>query len=90
MREIVNVERSKYEILCLGDKGASALTRPYPDIFHTAITEIQTPLNFNNVSTISNYILNNQTNWDELHLLYNNYINTISYKPKILKIMNLE
>lgn len=34
--------------------------------------------------------MNNESNWDELHLLFNNYINTISSKPKILKIMNFD
>lgn len=53
MRDIVNADRGKYEIMCLGDKGASALTRPYPDIFHTAITEIKSPFNFTNVATIT-------------------------------------
>lgn len=53
LREIVNKERQKYQIMCLGDKGAQALTRPYPDLFHTAITDIQTPYNFYTASCIS-------------------------------------
>lgn len=76
--------------MCLGDKGSAALTRPYPDIFHTAITEIKTPFNFYNVACLTSYILNNENDWDELHILYNRYINTISYKPNLLKIMNMD
>ena len=49
-----------------------------------------TPFNFYNASCISTYILNNEQKWDELHILYNKYINTISFKPNILKIMNFE
>lgn len=90
MRDIVNKDRSKYELLCIGDKGAQALTRPYPDIFKTAITEILTPFNFYNVSCMTNYILNQEDQWDELHILYNKYINTIRYEPKIIKVMNID
>ena len=90
MRDIVNKDRGKYEIVCLGDKGAQALTRPYPDIFKTAITEIIQPHNFYNASCITTYLLNNFKDWDEIHLLFNNYINTISYKLKLLKIMNMD
>lgn len=53
MREVIVKDRDKYNILCIGDKGASALTRPFPDIFKTAITDITTPLNFYNVSSIA-------------------------------------
>ncbi len=41
-----------------------------------------------NVSSITNYILTRKTNWDTLEILYNDYINTISFKVKSLHIMN--
>ena len=53
MREKVSADRDKYNIICIGDKGSAALTRPFPDIFKTAITDIATPLNFYNVASIA-------------------------------------
>lgn len=46
LREIVNPNREKYNILCIGDKGSQALIRPYPDIFSEALTDLQNPINF--------------------------------------------
>lgn len=46
-------DRDKFNIICIGDKGSAALTRPFPDIFKTAITDITTPLNFYNVASIA-------------------------------------
>ncbi len=46
LRDIVNVDRSKFNIICIGDKGSQALVRPYPDIFKQAFTDLQNPCNF--------------------------------------------
>ena len=39
-------ERSRYSIICIGDKGTQALARPFPEILKESINEIPSPLNF--------------------------------------------
>ena len=88
MKEVVLQNRNKYKILCIGEKGTSALARPFPDLLIQAVTELHTPINFYNVSSLTGYILKSQPDFDEYHILYNRFINTIQYKPEILKIMS--
>lgn len=88
LREMVNPNREKFQILPIGDKGTQALVRPYPDIFNEALTDLQTPINFYNVATLTEHILNYDFKWDSLWILHNEYINTISWKIKNLQIMN--
>lgn len=35
-----NINRSKYTIFSIGDKGSSGLTRPFPDCLKTSITKV--------------------------------------------------
>lgn len=90
MKEVVLKDRSKYKILCIGEKGTGALARPFPDLLVQAVTELQTPLNFYNASSLTGYILKSQPDFDEYHIMYNRFVNTISYKTEILKIMSKE
>lgn len=34
------INRSKYQIFCIGDKGTSGLTRPFPDCLKTSLTKV--------------------------------------------------
>lgn len=65
MKEIVLVNRNKYKILCIGEKGTAALAWPFPDLLINAITEVSLPLNFYNIASISNYIIKEFNNFDE-------------------------
>lgn len=38
--------RSKLKIMPIGEKGTTAMTRPYPDILKTSISEITFPFNY--------------------------------------------
>ncbi len=88
VREMMTEQKKEYEILCIGEKGAAALQRPYPDIFRTAFTDLQAPLNFYNISTMVNHILENFKDWDNIWLVYNEYVNTISFNIKKMEIMS--
>jgi F0F1-type ATP synthase gamma subunit len=72
----------------MGEKGTAALARAFPDLLIQAITELQNPINFYNVSTLTNYILKNHNDFEEYHIMYNRFVNTIQYKSEILKIMS--
>lgn len=39
-------DRSRYNIICIGDKGTQALARPFPDLLKESINEIVAPMNF--------------------------------------------
>ena len=43
---MVKTDRPSYKIFCVGDKGATALSRPMPDLMENAITNLGTPINF--------------------------------------------
>jgi F-type H+-transporting ATPase subunit gamma len=49
-------DRSKIDIMCLGEKGASAMKRPFADILRLNILEIQVPYNFPMVLAIAQHI----------------------------------
>jgi F-type H+-transporting ATPase subunit gamma len=72
----------------LGEKGTAAVARPFPDLLTEAITEMQNPINFYNVSSLTNYILKSYSDFDEYQIMYNRFINTIQSKTEILKIMS--
>jgi F-type H+-transporting ATPase subunit gamma len=48
--------RSRVSIVSIGDKGAAALSRPFPDCLKTAITGIQVPYNYPTVMALAEYI----------------------------------
>ena len=45
-------------------------------------------MNFYNVSTIVRYILDNYQGYDQINVMYNEYINIISFKTKTMEIMS--
>ena len=46
VKNLVQANRSRYNIICIGDKGTQALIRPFPDVLKESINDITTPLNF--------------------------------------------
>ena len=46
VRNRVLANRSRYNVICIGDKGTQALIRPFPDVLRESINDIETPLNF--------------------------------------------
>jgi F-type H+-transporting ATPase subunit gamma len=52
LKSLIGNERSKYSIFAIGAKGEVALTRPFPDIFHSSISRVITPMNWPTASSI--------------------------------------
>ena len=44
--QIAGGDRSRFSIVTIGDKGAQALSRPYPDLLKESINELAQPANF--------------------------------------------
>ena len=43
---MVKADRNAYKLFVVGDKGSVALSRPMADVMDSAITNIETPINF--------------------------------------------
>jgi F-type H+-transporting ATPase subunit gamma len=46
VKAMVKADRSAYKLFVVGDKGSVALSRSMSDILDSAITNINTPINF--------------------------------------------
>lgn len=46
IKQLVKVDPDAYKLFVVGDKGSLALTRIFPDLVHTTITNLLTPINF--------------------------------------------
>lgn len=46
VKAMIKADRSAYKIFVVGDKGSVALSRSMSDILDSAITNINTPMNF--------------------------------------------
>lgn len=58
LRTYVNErKRENLEIFAIGGKGASAIRRPMPDLFHVGVAQIQTPYNYPTVMALSEHII---------------------------------
>jgi len=79
--------RSKLEIFAVGDKAASGLARPFPDLLKTAITDIATPYNYPSVMAIGVHVANKSDDFDKITVLYNNFISAIAYEQRQIELM---
>jgi len=90
LKDIVAEERSKWSIVCIGDKGTQALIRPYPDLLKMSINELAIPLNYYNTMAVTDQILRSGLTYDRIVILFNEFINSMSMKIKQLELMGLE
>lgn len=82
-----NKNRSKVQIMSIGDKGAAGLSRPFPDCLTTAITNIAVPYNYPTVMAIAEFITQDSGNVDKITIFYNQFVSAISYEIKALELM---
>ena len=82
--------RNDYQIFCIGEKGVSALIRPFPDLLKNAISDVSIPLNFASVNAISNQINANAVGCDKVVIYYNQFVSAISTIVRRLEIMPRE
>lgn len=80
-------EGKSYQVLVLGEKGKGMLRRAYGDKILGTITDRQIPYNFALASAIAEETLN--TEFDAVHLLYNEFVSAIAYTPSIKTIVPL-
>lgn len=89
-RDLKLKDRERYSILPVGEKSAGALVRLFPRDIQTAITEVKLPINFYTASAIGNHITNIEGDHEEIIIVYNEFINSLSQIVRRTKMMTKE
>lgn len=66
-------DRAGFKIIVIGDKGTAALARPMPDLLYQSINEIQFPLNFPVIASISQALVRASEDCDNIQIVYNHF-----------------
>jgi F-type H+-transporting ATPase subunit gamma len=69
--------RANFSILTIGEKGTSALLRPFPDLLKVAISEVATPLNYPTVGSIAQQITQVAQGADKIIIYYTEFKSAI-------------
>lgn len=90
IKAIVAPNRSAYKIFVIGEKGTSALLRPFPDCVHTSVSECLYPMNFTIASSLSHQVCQaaEEEQCDNVVLVYNEFKSIIASQVKRLEILN--
>ncbi len=90
VKSFVNPNRSAYRLFAIGEKGTSALLRPFPDILHTAVSEVLYPMNFTVASALSHLIgtAAEEEACDNIILVYNEFKSVIASVVKRNEILS--
>lgn len=79
---LIGVNRSKYQIFAVGEKGTAGLTRPFPDILKTALTQVATPYNYPTVMAMGVTLANQSDDYDRIVILFNEFKSAIAYEQR--------
>jgi F-type H+-transporting ATPase subunit gamma len=69
--------RANFSILTIGEKGTSAMSRPFPELIRASISEVVTPLNFPTVCSIAQQLTNYATGFDKITIYFNEFKSAI-------------
>lgn len=70
--------RAKIRIMPIGEKGAAAMIRPFPDMVKLTVSEISAPNNYPTVMALSETIIKHSENYDKIVVYYNEFKSAIS------------
>jgi len=82
--------RSNSQIFCIGEKGISALIRPFPDLLKNSVSDVTVPLNFATINAISNQINSTAVGFDKVIIYYNEFKSAIQTIVRSLEILPRE
>jgi F-type H+-transporting ATPase subunit gamma len=82
--------RNNFEIFCIGEKGVSALVRPFPDLLKNSVSDVSVPLNFSTINAISNQINSSAKDCDKVIIYFNEFKSAISTIIRQLEILPKE
>jgi len=84
---LANKDHSKVKIFALGDKGAAAMKRPFPDMLTMGISDIQSPYNYPMCMSVGEHIVKNSSDVDRIRLYYNEFKSAIAYEIREVPLM---
>ena len=71
-------DRNGFKIIVIGEKGVAALARPFPDLLYQSINEIQSPLSFPAVASVSQCLMRAAEDCDNIQIVYNQFKTVMS------------
>lgn len=87
VKSMVLPNRSGFKVLVIGEKGTAALMRPMPELIFQSINEIQTPINFPIVASISQALIRASEDCDNIQVVYNSFKTVMSSVVTKMDIM---
>jgi len=81
-----SANRSIYSIFTIGEKGTTALVRPFPDLFKGSISEVGTPINFPTICSIAQQLSTVSTGYDKIVIYFNEFKSVIRTEIKQLEL----
>jgi F-type H+-transporting ATPase subunit gamma len=89
MKKYVNssASRSKLQIFSIGDKGSTAMVRPFPDLLKTSISKLGVPYNYPLVMAMAVNIAQMSQDADKITVMSNEFKSAISYIPRQMDLM---
>ena len=87
IKAIVRADRTAYKIVVIGEKGTAALSRPFPDLLYQSINELQSPINFPVVASVSQALMRASEDCDNIQVFYNHFKTVMSSTVSKLDIM---
>jgi F-type H+-transporting ATPase subunit gamma len=82
--------RNTYSIFAIGEKGTSALLRPFPDLVKNSISEVNTPLNYPTIASIAQQISSAAAGHDKVLIFYNEFKSAIKTIIRDLELLPRE
>ena len=84
---VQGVNRSKYSIFSIGEKGSTGMVRPFPDMLKYSITHIGTPYNYPTVMALAVNISQMANDADKITVIFNEFKSAISYVIRHMELM---
>jgi F-type H+-transporting ATPase subunit gamma len=85
-----SANRNNYSIFSIGEKGTSALLRPFPDLVKNSISEVNTPLNYPTVASIAQQVSSAAAGHDKVVIFYNEFKSAIKTIIRDLELLPRE
>ncbi len=89
VKSMVFPNRTGFKIFVIGEKGTTALVRPFPDLLTNSVSELVYPVNFTVTSSIAHQITLSaeEEQCDNVMILYNEFKSAIASVIRKLEIM---
>lgn len=79
--------RSKLRLMPVGEKGSIAMTRPFPDLIRSSISDIGSPCNYPTIMAIADQIQRQSDGYDKIVVYYNEFKSAISQVIRRMELM---